>query len=202
MKKYSVSKPQGDPLMKKALIVSKSNKAAEWFSQKLRDFGYGDIRNAADIRSADIYIREHVFLVCIIDAPLDDGIGDNTALDMAKRFPGMQVIFAVGEKYADGFYESFSESGIYLLKKPVHESEFSHVINMTETSRIRYAKMIMENEKLRKKLEEARVINRAKLTLMTTLKMTEDEAHHYIERMAMDYRITAAEAAARVLRMY
>ena len=60
----------------------------------------------------------------------------------------------------------------------------------------------MELTKLKKKLDEIRVINRAKLALMTYLGFTEQQAHRYIEKEAMDMRCTKLEISEKVIRMY
>ena len=41
------------------------------------------------------------------------------------------------------------------------------------------------------KMDEIRIVNRAKWVLITQLKMDEAQAHHYIERQAMDYAYVA-----------
>lgn len=40
--------------------------------------------------------------------------------------------------------------------------------------------------KLKEKMEEIRIVNRAKMLLMQNQKMTEQEAHRFIEKEAMD----------------
>ena len=43
---------------------------------------------------------------------------------------------------------------------------------------------------LEEKMEEIRLVNRAKWILIDQLKMTENEAHKFIERQAMDRCVT------------
>nr|WP_325247385.1 ANTAR domain-containing protein [uncultured Oscillibacter sp.] len=47
-----------------------------------------------------------------------------------------------------------------------------------------------------------RLVNRAKWTLIQCLGMSEEEAHRYIEKQAMDNRISRREVAKRVLTTY
>lgn len=56
-----------------------------------------------------------------------------------------------------------------------------------------------ENVRLNEKLEELRLVSRAKGALMRVLGMTEPQAHHYIEKQAMDLRATRREVARRIL---
>lgn len=50
--------------------------------------------------------------------------------------------------------------------------------------------------------DEARLINRAKLALMLYLNMSESAAHRYIEKRAMDMRVTKKEIAKNILKTY
>ena len=60
----------------------------------------------------------------------------------------------------------------------------------------------VENVRLRKKIEEIRLINRAKYILMEYLSMTEQQAHRYLEKQAMDLRITKIQVAENLLSTY
>ena len=53
-----------------------------------------------------------------------------------------------------------------------------------------------------KKIEEIRVVNRAKLILIQVLKMTENQAQHYIEKQSMDLRQSRLVTAENILRTY
>lgn len=52
------------------------------------------------------------------------------------------------------------------------------------------------------KMEEIRTVNRAKWLLIENLKMTEPDAHRYIEKQAMDRCVTKREVAEGILRTY
>ena len=52
------------------------------------------------------------------------------------------------------------------------------------------------------KIKEIRLVNRAKWLLIECLSMTEPEAHRYIEKQAMDLRISKREAAENIIRTY
>ena len=51
-------------------------------------------------------------------------------------------------------------------------------------------------------MEEIRIVNRAKCLLISELKMTEPQAHHYIEKTAMDNCIPKKEAAKNIIKLY
>ena len=59
-----------------------------------------------------------------------------------------------------------------------------------------------EKEKMASRLSELRMVSQAKAVLMSALNMSENEAHHYIEREAMNRRITKKEVSESILRTY
>ena len=52
------------------------------------------------------------------------------------------------------------------------------------------------------KMEEIRIVNRAKWLLISELKMDEPQAHRYIEKQAMDRCISKKEVAEEIIRTY
>jgi response regulator NasT len=59
-----------------------------------------------------------------------------------------------------------------------------------------------ENIKLKTRLEEINIINRAKLLLIQCLSMTEHQAHRYLEKQAMNLRTSKLEISKQVIKTY
>lgn len=59
-----------------------------------------------------------------------------------------------------------------------------------------------ENRKLRRKLAEQTVVSRAKCLLIEFAHMTEEQAHKYIEKQAMDSRSSKEDIASEIVRTY
>lgn len=62
--------------------------------------------------------------------------------------------------------------------------------------------MERENKDLAAKIDGIRLVNRAKWALIEHLGMTEDQAHRYIEKQAMDARVSKKEVAEGIIRTY
>ncbi len=62
--------------------------------------------------------------------------------------------------------------------------------------------MEKQNRTLREKMEDIRAVNRAKWLLIEHLSMTEQDAHYYIEKQAMDTRLSRREVAEHIIRTY
>ena len=57
-----------------------------------------------------------------------------------------------------------------------------------------------KNEELTSKLEDVKYISRAKIVLMRSLGYTEEQSHRYIEKKAMDLRVSRRKVAVEHLR--
>ena len=69
-------------------------------------------------------------------------------------------------------------------------------------ARSRLTALRRENMRLEKKVEEMRLVDRAKCALIQYRGMTEQQAHRYLEKKAMDTRKTRGTVAMEVLACY
>ena len=69
-------------------------------------------------------------------------------------------------------------------------------------SRRRFLGLRTENAALQNKLSELRLVNRAKCVLIQYLGIGEAQAHRYIEKQAMNRRISRTEIAREILKTY
>ena len=69
-------------------------------------------------------------------------------------------------------------------------------------SRERLRKLEKKALSVEEKMEEIRIVNRAKWILVDQLKMSEDDAHHHIERQAMNRCVTKKEIAMGIIQTY
>ena len=74
------------------------------------------------------------------------------------------------------------------------------LINMPATQRI--ATPQKKTLSIEEKMEEIRIINRAKWLLISNLKMTEQDAHRHIEKQAMDRCIPKRKVAEEIINSY
>ncbi|MBO7424839.1 MAG: ANTAR domain-containing protein [Clostridiales bacterium] len=91
--------------------------------------------------------------------------------------------------------ERLLDIGAILLVKPLSKNSFLVAVNSADMAHIRLCK-------LRKKVEEEKVLARSKLILMRTLSLSEDEAHKYIEKEAMNSGQKKIDVAYEILRTY
>ncbi|MBQ8726852.1 MAG: ANTAR domain-containing protein, partial [Clostridia bacterium] len=75
-------------------------------------------------------------------------------------------------------------------------------LDWLKATRERLRNMETKNLSLQEKMEEIKLINRAKWTLINSLGMTEIDAHRYIEKQAMDRCVTRREIAENIIQTY
>lgn len=144
---------------------------------------------------------EQNYSIIIINAPLPDEFGDGLALELLQRTDSgvILVVDAAQEAMADS---KMSLYGALVLSRPFDRKLFSKALRLTEASQCRMSGIKRENILLQQQIEEIRILNRAKYILMEYLSMTEPQAHKYLEKQAMDLRITKLEVAKNLLSTY
>ncbi len=152
--------------------------------------------NAQDVRRMLI---DNEYETVIINSPLPCGQGYELAMDIAENTHCGVLVIAPAEDY-DRIRHRLSELGIITLCKPAQPEMLELALSSLSALFIRTRMMEQENNKLRIKLEEMRTVNRAKRLLMTREGMSEEQAHKYIEKRAMDERKTRMDIAKAILK--
>lgn len=138
-------------------------------------------------------------LICI-NAPLAEESGIELSMHFASN-PFKRGYYC-SSKNADDVNDALTEHGVLVIAKPINKHLFHHYLQFTECFRMRMLTVNEENEKLRHIVEDMKIINRAKLLLITCLNMTEQEAHRYLEKQAMDMRMSKMQIAMQVIKTY
>ena len=90
------------------------------------------------------------------------------------------------------------ETGIAMLEMPIKDRDFLNSIEMMENNLFERTRKKKRKPGQRTKEEQA-VINQAKEVLMDKNNMSENEAHRYIQKSAMDSGRTMVETAEMIL---
>jgi response regulator NasT len=112
------------------------------------------------------------------------------------------IILICKSDIADDVSDKLSCYGVCVVPKPVNKVIFHQTLKIVSATRSRILGLQNENFKLQTKIEEIRLVNRAKCALIQYLKFSEPQAHRYIEKQAMDTRSTRKEVAQRILSTY
>ena len=98
--------------------------------------------------------------------------------------------------------EKVEDYGVITVAKPISRQMFWSALKLARVTQRRLTMARRENAKLQKKIEDLKLVSRAKLVLISYAGMSEEEAHKYLERQAMDRRMPRADVAREVLDQY
>ncbi len=188
--------------MEKILIVSGNEKASAAIIGLLKDiFPSCDLSMINSSIEARKIVAEKQYDTIIINCPLPDEFGSELA-EIIYDSSMASCVMIVKNDVADAVGERMEELGVMVIPKPLSKHTFYHSMRFINASRKRLLGLQTENLKLHKKLEEIRIVNRAKFALMQYLNFTEQQAHKYLEKQAMDTRTAKVDVAMKIIKMY
>lgn len=174
------------------LIVTASEQLRNIVKRSLRGFLTIDERKSASM--ARRCILERTYDLIVIDTPLSDEIGDGLALDIAEKSNSSVLLITPRELY-DELTESLTDHGIMVVAKPFPTGSLDKSIRYLTSLQNRIHALEKRNLTTMEKMEELRIVSKAKVLLVEKKNMTEDEAHRYIGKMAMDNGVSRRRAA-------
>lgn len=112
------------------------------------------------------------------------------------------VILLVKAEFYDEISARVEDYGVITVAKPISRTLFWNALKLAIAAHKKLKAIHNENTKLVQKIEDIRIIDRAKCVLVSRFSLTEPEAHRYIEKKAMDSRMTRRKVAEEILVMY
>lgn len=183
------------------LLVSASQSFVKTLQALLPTSVYDPISVRCDAASARRALLENRFDIVIVNTPLPDEFGTALALD-ACADSGAGVLLLVRAEFFPQVNEQASPGGVLTLPKPLSQTLVSQSLTLLRGTRERLRRMEQKTATLKEKMQEIRLVNHAKWVLIEQLKMTEEQAHKYIEKQAMDRCITRRAVAENILSTY
>lgn len=156
------------------------------------------VKGAAEARRMT---ASDVYALAMINAPLLDETGLELAIDIARHTTAA-VILLVKTELAPLINDAATEAGVLIVTKPVIPQLFEQTIRVGLACRNRMLLYKSENEKLQKKYEELKIVDRAKCLLIEHMHITEEEAHRVLEKEAMNSRLPRVRVAKMVLERF
>ncbi|PWM47655.1 MAG: response regulator receiver protein [Clostridiales bacterium] len=185
----------------RVLIISGSDKGHDGLTPLFKSPEYDGVVGVKSGVEAKRLSEYDEYDIILINTPLKDEFGTETALFFAENTTA-GIMMIVQTDIADDISSKVAESGIYVLSKPISPSLFYQALRLCTATRGRLQGLKKENARLKTTIDEMRLLQRAKSALMEYLKMSEPAAHRYIEKQAMDLRLTKREVAQSIIRTY
>jgi len=178
------------------LIVSSSDRFALLVKKSLKNYITIDIAKSSSF--ARRYILEKDYSLVVIDSPLPDETGEDLALDITERRDASVMLIAPEE--ISGFVmENAADHGILVIRKPAPAGQIDKAIRFLSAVQNKIARLKQKTRKAEEKLEDSRAVNRAKLLLVEKKGFTEESAHKFIGKQAMNRRVSRKRIAQRII---
>ena len=183
--------------MDRILLVCEKEKSAQALETLLTGFLPAEIIHAAQLQQAQELLSREVFRLVIVNLPFHD---ENTEafVKNAAQSTSSGILLLCPQDSAQRLLERCRAHGILVV--PIINSMIGFFLGLSTGARL--SELLQENRKLHSKLEELKLVSRAKSVLIEYLKLTEPQAHRYIEKQAMDLGLTRRQVALNILKTY
>lgn len=156
-----------------------------------------DLSLAESGNEARRFIVTRHFDILVINLPLPDEHGLSFAQDYVDSSMGILMICPAASY--DSLAAEAEENGIVVLSNANPPAFIYVAVKMIASMVKRLERLEKKNRTLQDKMGDIRVINKAKWLLIENKKMTEADAHKYIEKRAMNDRISSRQVAEEIL---
>ena len=183
------------------LVVSASEKLNIALKDYLPESHYQPVRVVSNVSAGKRAWSERNYDFVIINSPLPDDAGIRFAIDTSGG-SSVVVLLLVRAELHDEIRDKVTEHGVFTLSKPLSRPLLASALDWMSAARERVKKLEKKTLSVEEKMEEIRVVNRAKWLLISELKMEESQAHRYIEKQAMDHCRSKKEIAESIISRY
>lgn len=179
------------------LVVTKDPKISSLVSVMLMAPMF-ELVLCSDLNEARRKANEKNYSIILVDS--GEGEGTDFAVDISDSSSVIMLMVNAGN--FDQISYRVESYGIITLTKPFDQFYFYNMIKVAIAVNYKIRAFSSQTMKLKEKMEEIRLINRAKMLLMEKLSMTEEQSHHYIEKEAMDRCIKRLAIAREIINTY
>lgn len=183
------------------LIVSSSVRFSETLSPIVKKLTGRETLCAVSIAEAQKTLMTNPVYAIILNAPLSDGFGIDFSVKCAKE-KNYAVLMFIPKEFTEQAAAKTSEHGILILPKPNTQDVVGQSVSLLDATAKKISSLKNTENVSTDKIEELRLITRAKLILISSFGMTEMSAHKFIEKRAMESRKTKADIARGIITSY
>lgn len=181
------------------LVASASDKMAAVIKDVLPGPQYRDISCVSTMGDAKRMLVSHNYDILIINTPLKDDFGIQSAIDIAQQHESGILLLVKAEMYEQVSAQT-EDYGIVTLSRPTTRQSLYSTVKMLSAVQMKIKKLEKEMRRLKERLQEQQTIDRAKWILVDQRKMSEPDAHRYIEKSAMDRCVKKIRIAEEIIR--
>ena len=183
------------------MIVSTTDKALGFFQKILPKNQFNPLTWVHSAWEAQRELVNKSVDIVVINAPLKDEMGTELAIELAQNNSCGVMMMVKNDVYEQVSYK-VEEYGVLTLPRPCTAQQAFQTMKLLLATKQRLKALEQKTASLEEKMKEIRLVNRAKGLLMDNLKFTEQEAHRYIEKAAMDNCRKKSEIAQNIINTY
>lgn len=182
------------------LVVSPAGRGADFLASVFDAPTFDPVVNALSAGEARRLLSSEQYDLIAVNSPLPDETGIDFCIDAAQGPSGV-MLFVKNDIY-EIVSSQCTREGIFVIPKPNTQRNVAQSVTLLCAICERLRKYEKKTRTLREKMDSIRIVNGAKWLLIERLGMTEQDAHGYIEKEAMNRRRTSREIAEEIIRMY
>ena len=179
------------------LLVSRDSKIVSQISAFLVPPLF-DLTTTSDFNEARRLATERTFNIIIADS--GDGYDTDFAINISDSYS--TILLLVPNEHFDEISYRVEGYGILTITKPFEPFYLYNMMKIAIAVQYKVQVLSSQTTKLKVKMEEIKQVNRAKMLLMQNMSMTEQEAHRFIEKDAMDRGMKRTAVAAEIIKRY
>ena len=183
------------------LVISAKENFNASLQSLLPESKYAPVQMVSSVSLAKRVLLERSFDFVFINTPLPDDFGTRFAIEISGN-KGTVILLLVRNEVYEEVCDKVTEYGILTLPKPASKQMVAHTLNFMAGIRERLRKLENKSLSMEEKMKDIRLVNRAKWVLIDELKMSEADAHRYIEKQAMDRCVSRREIAEEIISTY
>ena len=157
-----------------------------------------ELTTTSDFNEARRLATERTFNIIIADS--GDGYDTDFAINVADSYS--TILLLVPNEHFDEISYRVEGYGILTITKPFEPFYFYNMIKIAIAVQYKVQVLSSQTTKLKVKMEEIKQVNRAKMLLMQNMNMSEQEAHRYIEKEAMDRGMKKTAISEEIIKTY
>ncbi len=187
--------------LQSVLIVSKTDKPIEFIKEVLPKNDFYPILSAANAGEAKRALINSDVDIVIINTPLGDDFGMRLAIDIVTERKAGVLLLVKTELYEEVSYK-MEQYGVLTLTKALNRTTLYQTVKLLSATSNKIRRLEENAQRLEKRLHEMKTVNKAKGYLIEFEGLTEEEAHKFIEKDAMDNCIRKIDAAKKIIDKY
>ncbi|MBE5855368.1 MAG: ANTAR domain-containing protein [Lachnospiraceae bacterium] len=188
--------PKTEDIQHSVLIVSASEQFDAIVKKTVKHYLTIDVKRSCALGRRSLLEKQYDLV--LIQGPLQDESGEEFAMDVADQ-GGASVLLVAPQDVFEDVLEKVTDSGILVVPYPSPPGRIEKAIRLMIAIQNKMHLLRQKVQSVEEKMAELKTISRAKILLMEKKGMTEEEAHRFIGKQAMNAGVSRGYMAEEII---